>query len=130
MCDVLLVEDNPIFRTSLKEMLAVRFPWIKIVEASDGEEALQKFNSNCPALIFMDIRLPGKNGLQITKMIKEADCDVEVAILTSHDNPEYRAAAMSSGASRFFAKGNAGSDEIADFVKSTLQRKGLGGQSC
>jgi len=124
MCHILLVEDNSFFRTSLKEMLALRFPKIKICEASDGEEALQKFSRKCPALIFMDIRLPGRNGLEITKIIKEADSGVEVAILTSHDNPEYRAAALNSGASRFFAKGNAGSDEIADFVKSTLQRSG------
>ena len=124
MCHILLVEDNSVFRSSLREMLAIRFPEIKICEASDGEEALEKFNSSCPALIFIDIRLPGKNGLEITKIIKEADSGVEVAILTSHDNPEYRAAALSSGASRFFAKGNAGGDEIADFVKSALQRRG------
>jgi DNA-binding NarL/FixJ family response regulator len=124
MCHVLLVEDNLVFRTSLREMLAIRFPGIKIYEASDGEEALQKFNRFCPDLIFMDIRLPGKNGLEITKIIKEADSGVEVAILTSHDIPEYKTAALNSGASHFFTKGNAGTDEIADFVRSTLQRKG------
>jgi DNA-binding NarL/FixJ family response regulator len=104
-------------------MLAIRFPGIKIREASDGEEALVEFNRNCPDLIFMDIRLPGRNGLEITKIIKECDSSVEVAILTSHDIPEYRAAAFDSGASHFFTKGNAGMEEISDFVRSTLREK-------
>ena len=124
MCIVLLVEDNSIFRKSLKEMLALRFPGITILEACDGEQALEELTNVRPDLVFMDIRLPGKNGLEITRTMKEADSDVEVVILTSHDIPEYRAAALSSGASHFFTKGNSGSDEIADFVRSVFERKG------
>ena len=43
-------------------------------------------NTN-PDLIFMDIRLPGKNGLEVTRIIKEANPGVEVVILTSYDIP-------------------------------------------
>lgn len=121
---VLLVEDNLAFRKSLKQMLVVRFPGIKIGEASDGEEALRKLESTHADLVFMDVRLPGKNGLEITKIIKETDSRVSVVILTSHDIPEYRAAAFDSGASYFFTKGNAGSDEIADCVKSIFRQNG------
>ena len=121
---ILLVEDNSTFRKSLKEMLALRFPGLEFEEASNGEEALQKLKNICPDLVFMDIRLPGKNGLEVTKMIREAKTDVEVVILTSYDIPEYRSAALSSGASHFFVKGSSGSDEIANCVKSILQRKG------
>ena len=71
MCLILLVEDNATFRKSLKEMLSLRFPAISIDEASDGEEALLKLSETTPDLIFMDIRLPGKNGLEITKIIKK-----------------------------------------------------------
>ncbi len=121
---VLLVEDNSTFRKSLKEMLALRFPGIVIDEASDGEEALDKLNNFYPDLIFMDIRLPGKNGLEVTKIIKHACSEVDVVILTSYDIPEYRAAALDSGASHFFTKGDVGSEEIANFVKSSFERKG------
>ena len=124
MCFVLLVEDNPIFRKSLKEMLALRFPGLRIQEASDGEEALQKLEETYPDLVFMDIRLPGKNGLEVTKLIKKANADVDVVILTSYDIPEYRAAALSSGASHFFTKGSVGSDEIANCVRSIFQQRG------
>ena len=124
MYSVLLVEDNLFFRTSLKEMLAFRFPGVKFGEASDGEEALQKLENTNPDLIFMDIRLPGRNGLEVTKIIKEANSEVEVVILTSYDIPEYREAAFKSGASHFFIKGSAGSDEIANIVRSSFQRRG------
>ena len=124
MCFVLLVEDSLTFRKSMREMLALRFPALEIVEASDGEEALQKLENTNPDLIFIDIRLPGKNGLEITKKIKEVNSDVEVVILTSYDIPEYRAAALRSGASHFFTKGNSGSDEIATFVRSIFEKRG------
>jgi len=124
MCFVLLVEDSSTFRKSLKEMLAFRFPGIEIDEAADGDEALQKLENTNPDLIFIDIALPGKNGLKLTKIIKEANSDAEVVILTSNDIPEYRVAALSSGASHFFTKGNAGSDEIANFVRSVFQQRG------
>lgn len=123
MCFVLLVEDSSAFRESMREMLALRFPGIRIDEASDGEEALQKVEDNNPDIIFMDIRLPGMNGLEVTKIIKEANSGVEVAILTSHDIPEYRDAAVRSGAGHFFTKGNTGCDEIVDFVRSTCQQR-------
>jgi DNA-binding NarL/FixJ family response regulator len=124
MCFVLLVEDNSTFRNSLKEMLAYRFPNLLIREAADGDEALEQLESAIPDIVFMDIRLPGRNGLELTRMIKEADPCIEVAILTSYDIPEYREAAFQCGASRFFTKGDVGSDEISNFVRSTLLQRG------
>jgi DNA-binding NarL/FixJ family response regulator len=124
MCSVLLVEDNATFRKSLKEMLALRFPRLEIGEASDGEEALQELGNINPDIIFMDIKLPGKNGLEVTRIIKKARSEVEVIIFTSYDIPDYREAAFDSGASYFFTKGNAGSEEIADIVRSSFLQKG------
>jgi DNA-binding NarL/FixJ family response regulator len=124
MCFILLVEDNSTFRNSLKEMLSLRFPDLRIGEASDGDEALEKVETANPDIIFMDIRLPGKNGLELTRTIKEVDPGIEVAILTSYDIPEYREAAFQCGASQFFTKGDVGSDEIANFVMSTLLHRG------
>lgn len=123
MCSVLLVEDNPTFRASLKEMLAMRFPDVGIEEASNGEEAMHIIDRNEPDLVFMDIRLPGRNGLEVTKTIKSANSGIDVIILTSYEIPEYREAAFRSGASHFFTKGNAKSEEIAAVVSSTLEQK-------
>lgn len=115
---ILIVEDNTVFRRSLKEMLAARFPAMWIEEAANGEEALYSIKAAKPDLIFMDIKLPGKNGLELTRAIKSADSEIEVVILTSYDIPEYREAAMLSGASHFFTKGNVRSDDIAAVVNA------------
>ena len=124
MSPILLVEDNAIFRKSLRDMLEHRFPEIVIAEASEGEEALRILETTNAELIFMDVRLPGiMSGLETTRRIKEAYPAKQVVILTSHDIPEYRAAAFGSGASYFFAKGNTRSDEIGNFVKSFFQKK-------
>ena len=67
---ILIVDDNNPFRETLKKTLQVSFPTIAIDGAADGGEALQKVDAFLPDLIFMDIRLPGENGLKLTKKIK------------------------------------------------------------
>ena len=117
---ILIVEDNATFRSSLKDMLSSRFPTAGIREASDGPEALLKVSEEKPDLILMDIKLPGKNGLEVTRAIKNANADARIIIVTSYDIPEYREAAYKSGACRYFVKGSARSDEIAAAVESEL----------
>ena len=121
MCPILIVEDNPLLRNTLKGMLTTRFPSIMVEEASNAEEALSEFEKINPCLIFMDIRLPDKNGLEITRTIKETNPEIEIIILTSFDIPEYREAAFRSGASHFFAKGNVKIDDIASLVASAMK---------
>ena len=67
---VLIVEDNASFRIILNDKLKTLFPSIIIQEAAEGDEALQKMDAFRPDLIFMDIRLPGENGLQLTQKNK------------------------------------------------------------
>ena len=89
----MLVEDNVVFRESLRNSLQLRFPLMEIAEAGNGEEALEKVGSLSPNLIFMDVRLPGENGLELTEKIKKAHPDIVIIILTNYDLPEYREAA-------------------------------------
>jgi DNA-binding NarL/FixJ family response regulator len=121
---LLIVEDNLTFRQSLREMIEIQFPSLGIEEASNGDEALLLLQKDQPDLIFMDIKLPGRNGLELTRSIKAANSGIDIIILTSYDIPEYRDAAFQSGASHFFVKGNTKRDEIVNIVKSTLTQKG------
>jgi DNA-binding NarL/FixJ family response regulator len=120
MFTTLLVEDNPTFRQSLKEMLSSRFPAMDLQEAGNGEEALKKVDEGPPDLIFMDIKLPGANGLDLTRRIKAVHRQVVVIVLTSYDIPEYREAALRCGANYFFTKGSTSSDELSSVVNSVL----------
>ena len=121
MSPVLIVEDNTVFRGALKSLLTAEFPSIEIDEASSGAEALSEFREKSPFLVFMDIRLPDRNGLEITRAIKNRSPKTEVVILTSHDMPEYREAALRSGASYFLTKGSVRPVEITSLVASALK---------
>jgi len=124
MSKTLIVEDNNIFRHSLKELLATRFPSMDVEEAADGEEALQKIADHVPKIIFMDIKLPGENGLQITKKVKAKYPEIIVIILTYYDLPEHREAALQCGADHFLSKGTS-TQEVVELVQSILSEKGL-----
>ena len=121
MLRVLIVEDNQIFREAFRTRLNDHFPSMVVKEASNGDEALQKVGEAPPDLIFMDVRLPGANGLQLTQKIKKGLPNIHIAILTDYDLPEYRQAAVESGADCFFVKSSFNWDEVEELVKSILQ---------
>lgn len=100
----LLVEDNLEFRRDLSDLLLASFPMIGVEEAGDSSSALSKVEYLRPDLIFMDIRLPGENGLEVTKKIKQIYTYVVIVILTSYDLPEYRQQAFKNGADCFISK--------------------------
>jgi YesN/AraC family two-component response regulator len=85
-------------------------------EAVDGEEALVKVESLLPHLVFMDIKLPGANGLEITRKIKEDYTAIKIIILTSYDFPEYREAAVQYGADHFLSKESSSREDILALV--------------
>jgi CheY-like chemotaxis protein len=121
MFRILLVEDDQHFRKILKEELIGWFPSVVVEEASDAKEAMEKIESSSSQIIFMDIRLPGESGLQLTKRIKAKYPAINICMLTSHDLPEYRQAAKESGASHFFVKGTSNGIEIKSWVESLLK---------
>ena len=104
MVKTLIVEDNRFYRKQFRESLQGRFPFMSIEEAEEGDEALRKVEEFLPEVIFMDINLPGENGLILTQKIKREHPDVTVAILTSHNIPEYRETALKMGADCFMTK--------------------------
>ena len=123
MLKILLVEDDSLFRLTLRKILESRFPTLQFDEARDGEEALVKIDACLPDLIFMDIQLPGKNGLEITKKVKDLHPGVVIAILTSHDLPEYREAAYDRGANHFLSKHSSTTGEILGLVKNITSER-------
>jgi DNA-binding NarL/FixJ family response regulator len=125
MFRTLIVEDNIIFRRLLREMIHRRFPFMCIEEAGEGTEAREKIAACCPDLIFMDIKLPGENGLELTKAIKQEHKKVIIIILTAYDLPEYRKAAHHYGANYLIAKGSSSRDELVSTVEGILGELGF-----
>jgi len=120
MTRTLIVDDSDTFRQTLRNLLGSRFHLMSFGEARDGEEALQKVNAYHPGLIFMDIKLPGQNGLEITKKIRSSHCQAIIIIFTSHDLPEYRHAASVNGADYFMSKGSSTTEGVFALVESIV----------
>ena len=120
---ILIVEDNDHFRQTLRSLLDARFPLMTFEEARDGSEALEKVSAFDPDLIFMDIKLPGQSGLELTKRIRHSNAEVKIIILTSYDLPEYREAARVGGANHFVSKGSCKAEEILALVETMLSEK-------
>lgn len=119
MVKTLIVDDCASFRRSFADHLRHRYPNIDIAEAADSEEALAKVITVQPQLIFVDIQLPGQNGLELTRRIKAERSGVTVAILTAYDLPEYREAAQRFGADYFFSKSSSSMEELLGCIQAT-----------
>jgi len=117
---ILIVEDNAFFLQFFRETLHSRFPSMEISEATDGEEAMQKIKDVQPEAIFMDVRLPGENGLELTQKIKARYPNIIVVIVTNYDLPEYRKAAYESKADHFISK-----DSFLKIINSILQNRNI-----
>jgi len=121
---ILIVDDSALFRQTLKEVLQVRFPSIEIHEATDGEKARQKIKTSPPDVIFMDINLPGENGMVLTQKIKIRYPNIIITLLTGWDLPEYREASIQCKADYFLFKGSVTQEEIFAPVESVLSPSG------
>lgn len=121
MLRVLIAEDNPAYRLSLHQLLAERFPSLQIEEAADGEDALRQGLSRRYGLIFMDIRLPHGNGLDLTKTIKTVFPEGVICVISGYAMLEYREAALCSGADHFMVKGDSTGAQIVSLVESLLR---------
>jgi DNA-binding NarL/FixJ family response regulator len=105
MIKVLIVDDQELIRQSLALILNNQ-PSIEVVgEAKSGTEAIEMTRRFRPEIILMDIRMPGMDGIQCMKIIKENLPHIKIIILTTFDDDEYIYRALKSGADGFLLKG-------------------------
>ncbi len=116
---VLIVEDNLLFRFLLREKIEGRFPSVGISEATDGLEAFKRIEISPPDLIFMDIRLPGENGIDLTRRIKAKYPGIHIIIITAYDLPEYRDASLKFA--DYFLPKDSSTEDILKLVQSFSQ---------
>ena len=101
---VLLVDDHIIVRNGIKSLLESEEGINVVGEASNGEEAVAAYESVSPDLVIMDIKMPKKNGIEATRVIKQKHSDSRVVILSMHDIEDYVLQAVESGADGYLLK--------------------------
>lgn len=101
---IVLVDDHPIVREGLRTVLE-REPDLSVVgEASDGAEALQLVERLRPTLLILDVRMPGKSGLEVAREIARICPETRVLILSMYAAEGYVTEALASGAAGYILK--------------------------
>lgn len=102
--NVLLVDDHVVVRQGLKALFADE-PDIAVVgEASNGREAMERLTELEPDVVLMDISMPGLNGIEATRQIRQRYPTVKVVVLSMHANEEYVFQVLQAGASGYVLK--------------------------
>ncbi len=121
MIKVVIIDDEEIIREGLKKIIDWQSMDCEIVgEAEDGEDGLELINSVQPDIVFTDIRMSSKNGLQMISEIKGLKEDCRIIILTGFRDFEYAQQAITLGAFRFLLKPSK-VDEISQAVKDAIK---------
>ena len=106
MIRVLIVDDQELFRESLKVVLGVSEN-IQVTDAVPGvAQALESAEQKHPDVVLMDIRMPGMDGVEGTRLFKKRWPDVKIIVLTTFDDDEYIFGALKHGASGYLLKGS------------------------
>jgi DNA-binding NarL/FixJ family response regulator len=100
---VLLVDDHAVFRAGLASLLRA-WGFQVIGQAGNGDDAISQARILRPELIFMDIVMPGRNGLEATRAIKAESPDVKIVMLTVSDDDQDLFEAVKSGADGYLLK--------------------------
>jgi DNA-binding NarL/FixJ family response regulator len=119
---VVLVDDHPIVRDGLVQMISRHEDLTVCGEAGTAEEAMRVIEELKPDLAIVDIFLDGINGIELTKMLHDRDPSLPILILSMHDESLYAERAIRAGAMGYVMKQEA-SRTILDAIRTVLEGK-------
>ena len=116
---MLIVEDQPYMRRTLRTFLQSAFPEETIHESANGVSALAACRDHKPKLVLMDIELPDANGIDLTAQIRKMLPETAVIIVTMHTSTEYAQRASAAGAFACVTKDSV-AEELIPAIKAAL----------
>ena len=119
---LIIADDEMLIRTGLKIMLEASDNVEVLALAESGRAAFEACKEDKPDVVLMDIRMPESNGIEGTKLIKEAFPEVKVLIVTTFQDTEYIVEAVQNGASGYLLK-DSSPEAILDGIKVALSGK-------
>ncbi len=122
VCRIVLVDDHPIVRDGLIQMISRHQDLTVCGEAGSAEEALKVIKEVKPDLAIVDIFMEGTNGIELTKMLHALYAELPILILSMHDEALYAERAIRAGAMGYVMKQEA-SRTIVDAIRSVMSGK-------
>ena len=122
---ILLVDDHFVVREGIAALLRGLLPEADVVEAGDGEEALQAVQREIPALVILDIGLPGISGLEVTRRLRQRLPQLRVLFFSMHDELPLVRQALDAGAAGYVTKGAAPAVLLEAVRRLACQPRGL-----
>lgn len=116
---VLLADDHPLFRDGIMSLLSAR-DYAVVGQAGNGAEAVRLVEDLRPDLVLMDIRMPGVNGLDATRLIQAAHPEIKIVILTISEEDDDLFEAIKCGAVGYIQK-SLDSDQFFDLLDTVLR---------
>jgi two-component system, NarL family, response regulator NreC len=117
---VLLADDHTLIRSGIATLLQSNKDFQVVGEAEDGEEAVRKTGELKPTVVVLDLSMPKLSGIEATKQIRKKYPDVNVLVLTMHENEEYVYQILKSGAAGYVLK-SAGKDELIAAIRAAAR---------
>ncbi|MEV0936732.1 response regulator transcription factor [Streptomyces phaeochromogenes] len=121
---VVLADDQPLVRAALRMVIAETTGLEVVGEAGTGAEAVALAGAERPDVVVMDIRMPGMDGIEATRLITEGSGGAQVIMLTTFDDDDYLYGALRAGAAGFLVKDMA-LDDILDAIRVVATGDGL-----
>ena len=113
---IAIVEDLDVVRNGLKDFISLSTDFLVVGSYKSGEEALQKLPETKPDIVIMDINLPGMNGIECIRQVKDKSPGTQFMMFTVYENDDKVFEALKAGASGYLLK-NTGLLHIAESVK-------------
>jgi two-component system, NarL family, invasion response regulator UvrY len=114
---IMLVDDHPIVRRGLRDILAEAFDGAVIHEVGSGNEAIALIRSHTWTIVILDLSLPDASGLDVLKRIREVRARLPVLILSMHAVDQFARRAIAAGASGYLTKDTADAELVIAVTK-------------
>mgnify|MGYP005828975301 CR=1 FL=1 len=124
MIKVMIADDQELIRESLGIVLGANPDMEVVGMAADGRQVLEMIPQEKPDVILMDIRMPGMDGVECTRQVKEKYPDIFVIVLTTFDDDEYVYGALKYGASGYLLKGIS-MKELAEAIRTVISGRAM-----
>jgi DNA-binding NarL/FixJ family response regulator len=117
---ILVIDDHPLLRKGLSALINQELDLVVSAEAPDGDRALELLATGKFDMATVDISLPGSDGIELVKTIKQRHCELPVLVLSMHDEVLFAERALRAGARGFIMKQEA-ADCILRAIRSVLE---------